>query len=144
MSTYLERNAAWKRGRMTDDERAEIERLAEALRKPTPGAIARRLNRHPATIKWYMLRHGLLTLTPRTIPRAYTTRAGITRYPWSPEQDARLTELLREGKNYRQAGEVLTAEFGVPRNTHNCQVRAVMLAATEPEPEITAREGRAR
>lgn len=128
-----------KRGRMTAEECAEIERLAVTLANPKPGPIALRLNRHPATVKWYMLRHGLSNEPPRTISRPYCTANGVMRYPWSPEQDARLTELLVAGNNYRQAGEVLTAEFGVPRNTHNCQVRAVMLAAaTEPEQEITS------
>lgn len=125
------RLAGIKRGRMTAEEKAEIERLTVTLKSPKPGSIARHLNRHPATVKWYMLRHGLLTQPPRTIPRPYTTRSGVTRYPWSPEQDRRLDELLCAGKNYREAGEVLTAEFGVPRNTHNCQVRAVMLAASD-------------
>jgi hypothetical protein len=119
------------RGRMTSEEKAEIERLAETLKRPMPGPIARRLNRHPATVKWYMLRHGLLVQPRRCIPGPYTTKSGITRHPWTPPQDARLEELLAAGKNYRQAGEILTAEFNIPRNTHNCQVRAVMLAASE-------------
>lgn len=121
------------RGRLTQAECAEIERLATTLKNPKPGPIARRLNRHPATVNWYMLRHGLVTKPLRTIPRPYVTRRGTTRYPWSPDQDRRLNELLCAGSNYRQAGEVLTAEFGIPRNTHNCQVRAVMLAAAEGE-----------
>lgn len=120
-----------KRGRMTAEEKSEIERLALTLKNPKAGPIALRLNRHPATVKWYMLRHALLTQPRRTIPRPYTTAAGVTRYPWTLEQDQRLDELLIAGKNYRQAGEILTAEFGVPRNTHNCQVRAVMLAAVD-------------
>jgi hypothetical protein len=121
-----------KRGRMTAEERAEIERLAGTLKNPRPGPIALRLNRHPATVKWYMLRHGLWTQPPRTIPAPYVARSGVTRYPWSPEEDRRLEELLVAGNNYRQAGEILTAEFNIPRNTHSCQVRAVMLAAAEP------------
>jgi hypothetical protein len=119
------------RGRMTTEEKAEITRLATVLKKPMPGPIARRLNRHPATVKWYMLRQGLFVPPRRSIHRPYSTKTGVTRHPWTLAQDARLEELLIEGKNYRQAAEVITTQFNVPRNTHSCQVRAVMLAASE-------------
>lgn len=122
------------RGRMTDADRAEIHRLSALWKNPKPGPIARRINRHPATVKWYMMRHGLLTQAPGRISRPYTDRNGVTRHPWSFDQDRRLTQLLvEEGKNYREAGEILTAEFGIPRGPHNCQVRAVMLAAAPDE-----------
>lgn len=118
-----------KRGRMSADECAEIERLALTLRKPTPAAIARRLNRHPATVKWHMLTRGLLDLPTRYGPCHYTKRDGTEVYPWNPDQDRRLTELRIERHSYRHIGEVLTGEFGIPRNAHKVQVRAVMLAA---------------
>ncbi len=117
---------------MSAEEIAEIERLASVLRDPKPGPIAARLNRHPATISWYMLTHGLLTRPVRYMSRGYV-RNGAEAHPWTPDQDRRLTELRVAGKNYREIGEILTVEFGVPRNAHKVQVRAVMLAATDDE-----------
>ena len=42
-------------------------------------------------------------LRVRTTPAPYTTASGVTRHPWSPEQDQRLDELLCASKNYREA-----------------------------------------
>lgn len=117
-----------KRGRMTAAEKVEIERLVATLKKPSPTAIARRLSRHPATVKWHMLRNGLLTLRPGYLKRPYSIN-GVARVPWSPAQDARLVELRIAGKSYRAIAEILSAEFGIVRKLHSCQVRDVMLAA---------------
>lgn len=123
-----------KRGRMSPEEKAEIERLCETLKNPTPSTIARRLNRHPATVKWHMLTHGLWDVPPQRAPRPYTTKNGQTRNPWMPEHDRRLLalELAGEGSAntiWRDIAETLTREFGVPRNQHSARIRAIMLAA---------------
>ncbi len=115
------------RGPLTGEELAEVERLG--ARHLKPGQIARKLNRHPSTIKWRMLRAWLLTQVPRTIAGPYVTRGGIERHPWTPDQDRRLEELRTTVTKVRQIGEILTAEFGVPRNGHSCFVRLTMLAA---------------
>ena|SRR5947209_2177372 len=125
------------RGPMTEAEKERIEQLARAMKTPKPGPIAVKLNRHPATIKWYMLRHGLIDEPPRFLFRApICTANGVTRHPWTPEQDKRLEELLVEhealglkSERSRAVAEALTKEFGVPRNPHSVRVRAVMLAA---------------
>lgn len=119
-----------RRGPMSADERREIERLAGTLSRPTPSAISRRLNRHVATVTWYMLTRGLLQRQPRPGPhRPYLKKDGTQVNPWTPDQDRRLTELSIQGHNYRQTAEILTQEFGIPRNAHKVQVRAVLLAA---------------
>jgi hypothetical protein len=48
--------------------KAEIERLAGELKKPTPVAIAHQLNYRPATVWWFNTR-GLLEWTIRHRPR---------------------------------------------------------------------------
>jgi hypothetical protein len=98
------------------------------LKKPSPAVIARRIERHPATVKWHMLRNGLLTQQPGYLKTPYSIN-GVVRTPWSPEQDARLVELRVAGKSYREIAEILSAEFAITRKLHSCQVRDVMLAA---------------
>jgi hypothetical protein len=123
------------RGHLTAEEKKQIHHFAEIWKNPIPGRIARRLKRHPATIAWYMIRHGLIQRTVKYHTRlTMRGRNGATRHAWTPAQDQRLLQLRREGRGprprpYRAIGEILTREFGVPRNAHNCQVRAVMLAA---------------
>lgn len=121
-----------KRGRLTEAERAEIDRLALSMKRPTPYAIANRLNRHPATITWYMLRSGLLNRPAGTVRRPYE-RNGATVHPWKPEHDRRLTELRCANWSYSRIAAALTDEFGVPRKWNSVRVRAVMLAAAEDD-----------
>ena len=120
---------------MTEAEKAEIDRLAETLRNPSPGRIALRLNRHSSTVTWYMLTRGLLQRAPRRASGPYERRGKMV-YPYSPEQDARLTELLSAPADYRSAharyiavAAQMTEEFGILRDHHSVKVRAVQLAA---------------
>ncbi|WP_375782857.1 hypothetical protein ACE10Z_23370 [Bradyrhizobium sp. Pha-3] len=113
---------------MTAEEKLEIERLAQTMAKPTPGKIAAKLNRHPATVNWYMLRHGLVTRKPRRAPRPYV-RDGKTVHPYSPEHDARIEALRAEGLVFREIGEIVTREFGIERDAHSVQVRITQLSA---------------
>lgn len=122
--------ADMKRGPMTAGEKAEIERLALSLRHPTASAIARRLNRHISTVTWYLLTRNLIERRPGRSPaRPYTRRDGVTLYPWSPAEDARLIELRVEGKSYPAIGRILAAEFGTRRDAHKVHVRNVILHA---------------
>jgi hypothetical protein len=121
------------RGKMPPEVHAEIERLATTMAKPTPGKIARAINRHPATVKWYMLTHGLIDHAPGRLAQAYN-RNGRTVYPYTEEHDRRLLELRTAGKVFREIGETLTAEFGIERDAHSVQVRNVLLSAAPDEP----------
>jgi hypothetical protein len=123
------------RGRMTDADRAEIERLAASMTNPTPGKIARKIKRHVATVNWYMLTHGLIERKPGRAPRSYT-RNGFTIHPYSPEHDARLEELRTSGKVWREVAETLTREFGIKRTAHSVQVRMIQLAAVPDQTEM--------
>lgn len=122
-----------RRGRMTDEDKAKIVELSESMKKPTPGKIARAINRHPATVNWFMLTRGLLERKPRHAPRQYT-RNGQTIYPYNEEQDLRIEALRVEGKPFREIAEIVTAEFGFKRTAHSVQVRLVQLTAS---PEAT-------
>lgn len=117
-----------KRGKMTAEEKLEIERLAQTMAQPTPGRIAAKLNRHPATVNWYMLRYGLITRRPGRAARPYV-RDGKTVYPYSPEHDARIEALRAQGKVFREIGEIVTREFGIERDAHSVQVRITQLSA---------------
>jgi hypothetical protein len=117
---------------MTDDDRQRIEQLAATLAKPTPGKIARKIQRHPATVNWYMLTHGLIERKPGRAAGPYQ-RNGKTIYPYTEAHDARLTELRIAGKVWREIGEILTREFGIERDAHSVQVRNAQLAAAPDE-----------
>lgn len=131
------RPTAWiagvKRGRLTADDKAAIERLAENGDK-TPWQIGYRVNRHPATVNWYMLTHGLIDREPRYATRAYE-RNGRQCHPYSPDEDNRLQELLVATQAVKQRGiypaiaATLSAEFNTARNEHSVRVRAIQLAA---------------
>lgn len=125
---HKDRMALRKRGKMTSEDKAEIERLATSMKAPTPGKIAAMVNRHPATVNWYMLTRGLITRKPHRAPRAYM-RNGKTIYPYTEEHDARIEALRVEGKVYREIGEIVTREFGIERNAHSVQVRIIQLSA---------------
>jgi hypothetical protein len=118
-----------KRGRLSSEEQAEINRLAETMANPTPGKIARRIDRNNSTVKWYMLTHGLIDMPVRYGPAPYTTKSGVTKRPFTPEEDARITELRVQCLVYRKIAEIVSKEFG-PRTTHSVHVRLVMLGAT--------------
>lgn len=125
---HKDRMALRKRGKMCAEDKAEIERLAATMKKPTPGKIAAMVDRHPATVNWYMLTRGLITRKPGRAPHAYV-RNGKTIHPYTDEHDARIEALRVEGKVYREIGEIVTREFGIERNAHSVQVRIVQLSA---------------
>ncbi|WP_420133980.1 hypothetical protein [Rhodopseudomonas sp.] len=118
-----------KRGRMTTADKAEIERLAAKMAKPTPGKIAAKINRHPATVNWFMLTPGLIEQKVGRAPRVYE-RNGKKIYPYAPEHDALLERLRCEGKSHREIAEVVTAKFGIHRTGHSVQVRIIQLSAS--------------
>jgi hypothetical protein len=123
------------RGRLTAEAKDRIEQLAIEMKNPTPSNIARAINCHPATVKWYMLTHGLLDQTPGRAARAYV-RYGQTIHPYAPEHDSKLMELRTAHPNFprRAIAEMLTEAFGIQRNAHSVHVRLILLAAAPDEP----------
>lgn len=129
---------AIKRGPMTDAERAEIDRLAQTLKNPKPGEVARRLNRHVATVCWYMMNKGYLRrrlIYSNTPPYK---RRGRTVYRYTEPEDRRIIALRIEGMDARQIAEIVSSEFGRPRTGHSIDVRLKILAAYENSPEEIA------
>lgn len=121
-----------KRGLMSPEEKASIANLVETMRDPTPGKIASRLNRHIATVTWHMLTRGLLERPVGRAPHTYK-RNGKTIHPYARAHDAFIEDLRSQGKNFRQIGELVTAEFGIVRSGHSVQVRLIQLAAAPDE-----------
>lgn len=118
------------RGRMTEAEMREVEEMAE--RGLGSGQIARRLNRHQATIGWAMHRLGLKTTMRREF--AYY-RNGVLVKSFSPEEDRLIEELRVAGKTTVEIAEELTKRFGHPRSPHTICMRLTLLAnAADTEP----------
>lgn len=124
------------RGKMTDADRAEIERLAATMAKPTPGKIAAKINRHVATVNSYMFSRGLIERKVGRASRAYT-RNGVTVHPYAEAHDAFIERLSSQGMNYREIAELVTAEFGIERNQYSVRIRLIQLAAA-PDDQIAA------
>jgi len=124
------------RGRLSPDERAEIERLALRMRKPMPGPIALKLNRHVATVTWFMIRNGLIE---RPLhyghQKPHVRKNGVAVRPYSAREDRRIIALRVEGKNPREIAETITAEIGVQRTGHSVSVRLTMLASYTGSPD---------
>jgi len=117
---------------MSADDKAEIEHLATTMKKPTAGKIAARINRHPATVRWFMLTRGLTEQTPGRAPRAYQ-RNGKTIHPYAESHDVRIETLRAQGKSFREIAEAITAEFGIERSAHSVQVRNIQLSANSDD-----------
>lgn len=120
------------RGKMTDAERAEIERLAATMVKPTPGKIAAKINRHVATVNSYMFSRGLIERKVGRATCAYQ-RNGKTVHPYTEEHDAFIEDLSSQGMKYRPMAELVTAEFGIERNQYSVRIRLIQLAAAPDE-----------
>ena len=124
-----------KRGRLSAEEKAAIIRLADSMQTPTPGKIARRLNRHVSTVNWYMIRHGLLERPIKYRAETYTRRDGVIVRPFTAIEDQRLLSLRRDGKVPAEIAAILVDQFGYRRTPHSVQVRLVLLAAYSDGPE---------
>lgn len=118
-----------KRGRLLPEERLEIERLAGELKNPKPWTIAKMMNRHPATINWYMLTHGLIERPAGGRARKVYERNGQTIHPYSRQHDVAIETMRIANKTYQEIADTITAEFGITRSAHSVQVRMQLLAA---------------
>ncbi len=116
-----------KRGRLSQDEEAAIVALGESL---TAGQIARRLNRHPATVGLALHRFGLATVTRRSF-RYF--RNGREVRSFSPEEDAFITALRVAGAARGEIAERVKDRFGYARTPDTIGIRLTMLANTGDE-----------
>ena len=122
-----------KPGGLSEADRARIFELAERGLKPGP--IARRIEKHPATVRWFMYRNGLAQPTRQrnAMPKDRPNSAG--RKGYTAEEDAFILGLRCQGVDLRVIAERATERFGHKRTRHGVEVRLVMLAACEDAPE---------
>lgn len=114
------------RGRLSAVERVRIVDLAE--RGLTAGQIALRMNRHPGTISYTMVRLGLRAPVARTF--AYL-RHGVEVRSFTREEDALVTALRVQDFSTPRIAEIVTRRFGHPRKAHTIGTRLAMLANRE-------------
>ena len=118
-----------KRGPLAPAEIEEITRLATSMKNPTPGKIARALNRHPATIQWQMMLAGVLERRVTYRGPASYMRNGRLIWRFDAAEDASLEQLRVQGLSVCDIAPKLNAEFGRNRTAHSVHVRLVMLGA---------------
>lgn len=116
----------FKRGRLTMEERARVETLADA--GLNAGQIARRMNRHPGTINFAMHSLGLREPTERTFNYV---RNGVRVVSFSKEEDAYIQALRVQGLTVERIAELATKRFAHPRNAATVNIRLKMLANRE-------------
>jgi hypothetical protein len=113
------------RGRLSPTERSEIGRLADRGLKP--GQIALRLQRHPATVNFHMVTHGLRTM--QSGRRGVYERNGITVAGFTRDEDVFIEALRVQGYTYEKIAEVAAKRFGHKRSAATIGVRLKMLAS---------------
>lgn len=119
---------AVKPGGLSEEDHARIVALAEKGMKP--GVIARKLEKHPATVRWFLYRHGLVKPTRRhSMPVDRPNGSG--RKAYGPEEDRFILELREAGADLRRIAERATEAFGHPRSRHGIEVRLIMLATLD-------------
>ena len=114
------------RGRLSGAERERIAELAE--RGLTPGQIALRLNRLPATVNFHMVTNGLRAPVDRA--RAYVRGASAVR-SFSADEDAFITALRCQSYKYHEILAVCAKRFGHSRTPAAIGIRLRMLASRD-------------
>lgn len=114
--------------KLTNDDKAEINRLVDTMRDPSVSKIARKINRGYGSVVWYMMTHGLLE---RPLP---TTALGGKR-AYLPQHDARIEQLSLQRLSNAEIASVVTKEFGITRNAHSVRCRLARLAIIPDEQE---------
>ena len=120
---------------LSDDDRAEIERLCSVMTKPTPGKISGKIGRDVGTVAWFMITNGLIE---RRIsydgPSSYI-QGGKLVYRYTEAHDRKIVAMRRDGKSVREIAAAVSQEFGITRTPHSIDVRLKMLAAYDGGPE---------
>lgn len=116
-----ERLATIKRGRLSPEEEAEIERLGHL----TAAQIALRLNRHPGTINFAMHRLGLKAPVDRDF--SYI-RGGRRVRSFTRDEDTFIETLRVQAYSTPEIAAIVSKRFGHPRSSHTILIRLKMLA----------------
>ncbi|WP_375454817.1 hypothetical protein [uncultured Methylobacterium sp.] len=119
---------AVKPGGLSEQDHERIVALAEKGVKSS--AIARKLEKHPATVRWFLYRLGLVQPTRRhSIPVDRPNGSG--RKGYGPDEDRFILGLREAGVDLREIAQRVTEQFGHPRSRHGVEVRLIMLAALD-------------
>lgn len=94
-----------------------------------PGRIAREIEKHPATVQWFMYREGLIAPTGRQFTPYL--RNGKLVAPFTREEDAFIQALRVQDYGTTKIAELTSKRFGHTRGVHSVHVRLTMLAARE-------------
>jgi hypothetical protein len=113
-----------KRGRLTSDERDRLQALAD--RGLTSGQIARRLNRHPATVNFAM--HALGLKNGPAEYRGDYVRNGRLVKAFTEDEDGFIQSLRLDGLSTPKIAERVRERFGHTRTAPTIGIRLKMLA----------------
>ena len=120
-----------KWGRLTPDERTEIERLAERGFPTT--RIAERLGRLPGTIGFYRATHGIAPAAGAW--KGNYRRGGVEVRGFTAEEDAFIQALRCPGYSTGKIATFDAERFGYARFASTISVRLRMLASREAAAE---------
>jgi len=118
-----------RRGRLSADEIASIERLAERGLKS--GQIAQRLNRHPSTIGFAMATRGLRIAKPGTNDLVEIKRGASVVRRFTRDEDVFIEALRVQGFTFQQIAEIAGRRFGYRRSAATMGIRLKMIGAAE-------------
>lgn len=113
---------------MTDSDRLRIEELA--AKNFSCGRIAKLINRHPSTVKWFMYCNGLSAPKKLEQPKMYV-RKGIRVHRFTDHEDVFIEALRIQAFTPVEIAAAAAARFGTERKHHSIRCRLKMLAARE-------------
>lgn len=106
--------------------------LALAERGWNGNRIAQKIEKHPATVAWFMYGRGLKTRTRQTTPRKPYRRAdGVLVSPFTPDEDLFIETLRIQNFTFAEIAQLANKRFGTRRPHNSIQMRLVMLAGGE-------------
>ena len=121
-------------GGLAPEDKERIRRLADDLERKgktvTAGPIARKIEKHPGTVWWFLTREGYVA-PARAAPGDTPTVDSRGRKKFSAEEDQFLLDRRAEGVSITEIARLFGQKFEHKRTRHSLDVRLAMLAATE-------------
>lgn len=121
-------------GGLAPEDKERIRRLADDLEekgKPvTAGPIARKIEKHPGTVWWFLIREGYIA-PARAAPDEVPTVDARGRKKFSAAEDQFLLDRRAEGVSITEIARLFGQRFEHKRTRHSLDVRLTMLAASE-------------
>jgi IS30 family transposase len=113
---------------VTASDRLRIEDLA--AKGFSCGRIAKLINRHTSTVKWFMYCNGLSAPKKLELPKMYVRR-GVRVHRFTDEEDVFIEALRIQSFTPEEIAKHAAARFGTERKHHSIRCRLKMLAARE-------------